>query len=51
MFLAIVQHAPLWAWGLLAGLVALGLWQTLPRQMLSTQPAFARGVALVHGAA
>jgi hypothetical protein len=33
MFLAIVQHAPLWAWALLAGLVALGLWQTLPRQM------------------
>lgn len=33
MFIAILHHAPIWAWALLAGLVALGLSQTLPRQM------------------
>ena len=27
-FIAIVQHTPAWVWGLLATLVALGLWQT-----------------------
>lgn len=33
MFIAIVQHTPVWVWGLLAGLVALGLSQTREREM------------------
>ena len=33
MLIQIVQHTPTWVWGLLAALVALGLSQTLPRQM------------------
>jgi hypothetical protein len=33
MFIAIVQHTPVWVWGLLAGLVALGLSQTRDREM------------------
>jgi hypothetical protein len=33
MILAIVQHTPLWVWGLLAGLIALGLVQTRDRDM------------------
>lgn len=38
MFLiAIVQHTPVWVWGLLAMLVALGLWQTRPREMSLTR--------------
>ena len=31
--IAILQHAPLWAWLVLATLVALGISQTMPRQM------------------
>ena len=33
MLIQIVQHTPTWVWGLLTALVALGLSQTLPRQM------------------
>ena len=33
MFIAIVQHTPVWVWGLLAGLVALGLSQTRDREV------------------
>ena len=33
MFIAIVQHTPVWVWGLLAVLVGLGLWQTRSREM------------------
>ena len=32
-FIAIIQHTPSWIWGLLAALVALGLWQTRPLEM------------------
>lgn len=33
MFIAIVQHTPLWVWGLLAVLIALGLSQARDREM------------------
>ena len=33
MFIAIVQHTPIWVWGLLIALVALGLWQARDREM------------------
>jgi hypothetical protein len=33
MFIAILQHAPPWAWALLAGLVAIGILQMAPRQL------------------
>ena len=33
MFIAIVQHTPVWVWGLLAALVALGLAQTRDREL------------------
>jgi len=33
MFIAIVQHTPVWVWGLLLALVALGLGQTFPRRV------------------
>lgn len=33
MLLAIVQHTPVWVWGLLAALVALGLAQTRDRDL------------------
>ncbi len=33
MFIAIVQHTPVWVWGLLSVLVALGLWQARDREM------------------
>ncbi len=33
MFIAILQHTPVWVWGLLTGLIALGLWQTRDREM------------------
>ena len=33
MFIAIVQHTPTWVWGLLAVLLALGLWQTRTREI------------------
>lgn len=36
-FIAIVQHTPAWVWGLLAALVALGLWQTRPLEMSLTR--------------
>jgi len=36
-FIAIVQHTPVWVWGLLAVLVALGLSQTRPREMSLTR--------------
>jgi hypothetical protein len=29
----ILQHTPVWVWGLLAGLLVLGLWQTRSRQV------------------
>jgi hypothetical protein len=31
--LAIVQHAPVWVWPLLATLLTLGLWQAFPRKV------------------
>lgn len=37
MFTAIVQHTPVWVWGLLAGLIALGLTQTRDREMSLTR--------------
>lgn len=37
MFITIVQHTPVWVWGLLAALVALGLSQTRDRQMSPMQ--------------
>lgn len=37
MFTAIVQHTPVWVWGLLAALIALGLSQTRDREMSLTQ--------------
>jgi hypothetical protein len=33
MLFAIVQHTPVWVWGLLTVLLAAGLWQTRDRQM------------------
>lgn len=33
MLIAILQHTPAWVWGLFAGLIALGLWQTREREM------------------
>jgi hypothetical protein len=33
MFIAIVQHTPVWVWGLLSALVAFGFSQTRTRQM------------------
>jgi hypothetical protein len=36
-FIAIVQHTPAWVWGLLAMLVALGLWQTRALEMSLTR--------------
>ena len=33
MFIAIVQHTPIWVWGLLTALLAAGLSQTRPRQL------------------
>ncbi len=33
MLLQIVTHTPVWVWGLLAALVALGVWQSLPRRL------------------
>ena len=36
-FIAIVQHTPAWVWGLLAALVALGLWQTRALEMSLTR--------------
>ena len=33
MLITILSHTPLWVWALLTGLVALGLWQTRPRQV------------------
>ncbi|MEP6873277.1 MAG: DUF6622 family protein [Burkholderiales bacterium] len=37
MFIAIIQHTPAWVWGLLAALIALGLWQTRDREMTLTR--------------
>ena len=37
MFIAILQHTPVWVWGLLAALIALGLWQTRDREMSLTR--------------
>jgi hypothetical protein len=56
MILTIVQHTPLWVWGLLAGLVALGLAQTrdramsLPRILLTPAVMLALSLAGVLGA-
>lgn len=36
-FIAIVQHSPAWVWGLLAALVALGLWQARARELSLTR--------------
>jgi hypothetical protein len=36
-FITIVQHTPAWVWGLLALLVALGLWQTRALEMSLTR--------------
>lgn len=33
MFIAIVQHTPVWVWGLFSALIALGLSQTRAREM------------------
>ena len=33
MFIAIVRHTPVWVWGLLAALVAVGLAQTRDREL------------------
>lgn len=33
MFIAVVQHTPVWVWGLLAGLIAVGLSQTRDREV------------------
>jgi hypothetical protein len=33
MFIAIVQHTPVWVWGLLAALIGLGLVQTRDREL------------------
>ena len=37
MFIAIIQHTPVWVWGLLAALMGLGLWQTRDREMTLTR--------------
>ena len=37
MLIAIVRHTPVWVWGLLAALVALGLAQTRDREMSLTR--------------
>lgn len=37
MFIAILQHTPVWVWGLLTALIALGLWQTRDREMSLTR--------------
>jgi hypothetical protein len=33
MLLQIVTRTPVWVWGLLVALIALGVWQSLPRQL------------------
>lgn len=33
MLLQIIERTPAWVWALLAGLVALGIWQSLPRRL------------------
>lgn len=33
MFIGVLQHTPLWVWGVFTVLVALGLWQTRDREM------------------
>lgn len=33
MFIAILQHTPVWVWGLLVVLIALGLWQARDREV------------------
>ena len=33
MFIGIIQHTPVWVWGLLVALIGLGLWQTRDREM------------------
>jgi hypothetical protein len=33
MFIGILQHTPVWVWGLFAALVALGLWQARDLEM------------------
>ncbi|EHP42724.1 hypothetical protein OR16_12845 [Cupriavidus basilensis OR16] len=43
MLTGILHHTPLWVWTLLAGLIALGLAQTVPRRMA---PARATGVPI-----
>ncbi len=56
MILTIVQHTPLWVWGLFAGLVALGLVQTrdramtLPRILMTPAVMLALSLAGVVGA-
>ena len=37
MFIAILQHTPVWVWGLLAVLVTLGLSQTRSRELSLTR--------------
>jgi hypothetical protein len=37
MLIEIVRFTPPWVWGLLAALLALGLWQTRPRQVARAQ--------------
>ena len=36
-FITIIQHTSTWVWGLLAAVVALGLWQTRTREMSLTR--------------
>lgn len=33
MLIQIVKHTPYWVWGLLVAVLALGIWQAMPRQM------------------
>ncbi|MEP7299184.1 MAG: DUF6622 family protein [Burkholderiales bacterium] len=33
MFISIVHHTPVWVWGLLTALIALGLWQTRDHEL------------------
>jgi len=37
MLLTIIRYTPIWVWGLLAALLALGFWQVLPRRVARGQ--------------
>lgn len=55
MVTQILLHTPLWVWGLFAGLLALGVWQSRPRRLAPAQllvlPAVMGALGLASSAA